>query len=111
MEGGVLAERGGDCMVKLGLLARMEAKPGKESEIEAFLHEALPTVQNENGTIAWFAIRIGTSSFGIFDVFLDEAGRNAHLNGEVAAALMSKAPGLFTGAPVIQKLDVLDSKI
>lgn len=97
-------------MVKLGLLARMEAKPGKEAEVEAFLHGALPMVQKEKGTIAWFAIRIGTSSFGIFDVFLDEAGRNAHLNGEVAAALMARAPELFTGAPVIQKLDVLAAK-
>jgi quinol monooxygenase YgiN len=98
-------------MVKLGLLARMEAKPGKEAEVDAFLRGALPIVQAELGTIAWFAIRIGTSSFGIFDVFADDAGRQAHLNGRVAAALMTKAPGLFTGAPTIQKLDVLESKL
>ena len=97
--------------VKLALIAKLEAKPGKETEVENFLKGALPLVQEEPGTIAWFAIRTGTSSFGIFDVFNDDAGRQAHLNGKVAAALMAKAAELFAKAPEIQKWDVIESKL
>jgi quinol monooxygenase YgiN len=97
--------------VKLALIAKLEAKPGKEAEVENFLKSALPLVEDEPGTIAWFAIRMGTSSFGIFDVFNDDAGRQAHLNGKVAAALMAKARELFREPPEIQKWDVLDSKL
>jgi quinol monooxygenase YgiN len=97
--------------VKLALIAKLEAKPGKEAEVENFLKGALPLVEEEPGTIAWFAIRMGTSSFGIFDVFNDIAGREAHLSGKVAAALMAKAAELFAKPPEIQKWDVLESKL
>jgi len=97
--------------VKVALIAKLEAKPGKETEVENFLKGALPLVQEEPGTIAWFAIRLGNSSFGIFDVFNDEAGRQAHLNGKVAAALMAKAAELFAKPPEIQKWDVIESKL
>lgn len=97
--------------VKLALIAKLEAKPGKEAEVETFLKSALPLVQAETGTVAWFAIRMGNSSFGIFDVFHDEAGRQAHLSGNVAAALVAKASDLFAKPPEIQKWDVLEAKL
>jgi len=97
--------------VKLALLAKLEAKPGKEAEVESFLKGALPLVQAETGTIAWFAIRMGNASFGIFDVFNDETGRQAHLSGKVAAALMARASELFAKPPEIQKWDVLEAKL
>jgi len=97
--------------VKLALIAKLEAKPGKEAEVESFLKGALPLVQAETGTIAWFAIRMGNASFGIFDVFNDETGRQAHLSGKVAAALMAKASELFAKPPEIQKWDVLEAKL
>ena len=89
----------------------MEAKKGKENEVAGFLSGALPLVQAESGTAAWFAIRLGPTTFGIFDVFMDEAGRDAHLSGQVAAALMAKAPDLFASPPKIEKVDVLASKL
>jgi len=98
-------------MVKTALLVRMEAKPGKEAEVEGFLREGLPVVLEEPATTAWFAIRFGQSTFGIFDAFPDEAGRQAHLAGRVAAALMEKAPELLTKPPVIKKVDVIAAKI
>ncbi len=98
-------------MITVGLLVRLEAKKGKENEVANFLSGALPIVQSETGTAAWFAIRIGPSTFGIFDVFPDEAGRKAHLAGQVAAALMAKAPELFANPPTIEKVDVLASKL
>jgi len=98
-------------MVKFGLFVRLEAKPGKESEVEKFLGGALPLVEAEPATVAWFAIRLGPTTFGIFDVFPDEAGRQAHLSGKVAAALMAKAPELFAQSPVIEKLDVIAEKL
>ena len=98
-------------MVKLALLARMEAKPGKAEEAAAFLRSALPLAQRESGTSVWFAWRIGSSTFGIFDAFADESGRQAHLSGQIAAALMAKAPDLFVGTPNIEKLDVLAAKL
>jgi quinol monooxygenase YgiN len=94
-------------MVKVGLLVRLEAKPGKEAEVASFLQEALAAVQQEAGTTAWFALRLGPSTFGIFDASPDEAGRQAHLNGEVAKALMARASELFVQPPVIEKADVL----
>ena len=97
-------------MVKLALLVRLEAKPGKEGEAAAFLSSALPLAQGEAGTISWFAFRIGASTFGIFDTFNDEAGRQAHLSGPIAAALMAKAPDLFAKPPVIEQLDLLAGK-
>ena len=97
--------------LKVALLVRLEAKPGKESDVESFLKGGLSVVQGEPATIAWFAIRLGPSTFGIFDAFPDEAGRQAHLAGRVAAALMAKASELLAKAPVIEKVDVLAAKL
>jgi quinol monooxygenase YgiN len=97
--------------VTVALLVKLEAKPGKEGEVEAFLRSALPIVQEEPATVAWFAIRIGPSTFGIVDAFPDDAGRQAHLSGKVAAALMAKAPELFATPPAIEKVDVLAAKL
>ncbi|MEY2494601.1 MAG: hypothetical protein QOJ45_1093 [Verrucomicrobiota bacterium] len=98
-------------MVKKALFVRLEAKPGKEAEVESFLRGGLSVVQEEPATIAWFGIRLGPTTFGIFDAFPDEAGRQAHLSGKVAAALMAKAPELLVAAPVIEKVDVLAAKL
>ena len=98
-------------MVKVALFVRMEAKPGKEAEVEKFLQGGLALVQAEPGTIAWFAIRMGPSTFGIFDTFADEAGRQAHLSGQVAAALMAKAGELFSQPPKIEKIDLIAAKL
>ena len=98
-------------MVQKGLLARLEIKPGKDAEAKEFLESALPLVRQEAGTTAWYAIRFGRSEFGIFDVFPDDAARDAHLNGAVAAALKEKTNELFTEAPNIQKIDVLAHKL
>jgi quinol monooxygenase YgiN len=98
-------------MVKVALLVRLEAKPGKEAEVESFLRGGLSVVQGEPATAAWFAIRLGPSTFGIFDAFPDEAGRQAHLSGQVATALMAKASELLAQPPVIEKVDVLAAKL
>ena len=98
-------------MVTVALLVRLEAKPGKETEVESFLRGGLPLVQDEPETTAWFGIRLGPSTFGIFDAFPDEAGRQAHLSGKVAAALMAKASELFAKPPAIEKVDVLAAKL
>jgi len=98
-------------MVNVGLYVRLDAKPGKESEVESFLRGALPLVNQEPATTAWFAIRMGSSTFGIFDVFPDESGRQAHLSGKVAAALMAKATELLASAPQIEKIDILANKL
>jgi quinol monooxygenase YgiN len=97
-------------MVKLALLVRVQAKPGKEAEVAEFLRGALPLAEGEAGTISWFAFQIDSSTFGIFDTFPDEAGRQAHLSGQIAAALMAKAPELLAKPPVIEKLDILAGK-
>lgn len=98
-------------MVSKGLLVRLEAKSGKDAEVEAFLQSALPLVRQEAATTAWFALRFGRSEYGIFDVFPDDAGREAHLSGPVAKALMEQADALFAEPPRIQKLDVLADKL
>jgi quinol monooxygenase YgiN len=98
-------------MVKLALYVHLEAKPGKEQEVEAFLLGGLPLVEQEPATAAWFALKLGPSSFGIFDAFDDEAGRDAHLSGKVAAALMAKAGELLASPPSINKVDVLAAKL
>lgn len=98
-------------MVNVALLVRLEAKPGKEAEVEGFLKSGLAIVQNEPETVAWFAIRMGTSTFGIFDAFPTDVGRQAHLAGRVAAALMAKAADLLAKPPVIEKVDVLAAKL
>ncbi len=98
-------------MVTVGLLVRMQAKPGKEGDVEEFLLGGLPLVQDEPDTVAWFAVRMGPSTFGIFDVFPDDAGRQVHLSGRVAEALMARADELFATPPAIEQLDVLASKL
>lgn len=98
-------------MVKVALLVRLEAKPGKAEEVAKFLRGGLAIVQDEPATTAWFAIQLGPSTFGIFDAFPDEAGRQAHLSGRVAAALMAQAPELLAQSPVIEKVDVLAAKL
>ncbi|HSB27023.1 MAG TPA: hypothetical protein VLE19_04165 [Pyrinomonadaceae bacterium] len=98
-------------MVKVGLLVRLEAKPGKEAELESFLKSGLALVEEEPETIAWFAIRMSQTTFGIFDVFPGEAGRQAHLAGKVADALKAKAPEFLAQFPVIEKVDVLAAKL
>ncbi len=98
-------------MVKVALLVRLEAKPGKEAAVESFLRGGLPLAEGEPATTAWFAIRIGPSTFGIFDAFPDEAGRQAHLTGPIAAALMAQASDLLAQPPVIEKVDVLAAKL
>jgi quinol monooxygenase YgiN len=98
-------------MVTVALLVRIEAKPGKEAGVESFLRSGLAIVEGEPATTVWFGIRLGPSTFGIFDAFPDEAGRQAHLSGRVAAALMEKAPDLFAQPPTIEKVDVLAAKL
>jgi quinol monooxygenase YgiN len=98
-------------MVNVALYVRLEAKPGKETDVENFLRGGLPIVEDEPATIAWFAIRMGESTFGIFDAFPDEAGRQAHLSGRVAAALMANAPELLSQPPVIEKVDIIAAKL
>lgn len=98
-------------MVSKALYVRLEAKPGKEAEVETFLRGGLAIVQQEPATTAWFALRMGPSTFGIFDAFPDEAGRQAHLSGRVAAALMAKASELLAKPPAIEKVDVLVAKL
>jgi quinol monooxygenase YgiN len=98
-------------MSKVALYVPLEAKPGKEKEVADFLKSALPLVNAEPGTVTWFAIQEGPSSFAIFDTFDDEGGRDAHLNGAVAAALMAKAGELLAKPPSIHKLDILIDKL
>jgi quinol monooxygenase YgiN len=98
-------------MVKVALFVRLEAKPGKEKEVESFLLSGLPIVQAEPSTTVWFGLRLGPSTFGIFDAFPDESGRQAHLSGRVAAALMAKAGELLAAPPSIEKVDVLAAKL
>ncbi len=98
-------------MVTVALLVRLEAKPGKEADVENFLKGGLPIVREEPSTAAWFAIRMGPSTFGIFDAFPDEAGRQAHLTGRVAAALMAQASDLLAQPPSIEQVDVLADKL
>lgn len=98
-------------MVNLAILAKLKAKPGKEAAVEAFLKSALPLANQEAGTVVWFAIKLDASTFGIFDAFADEAGRNAHLSGPIAAALMANAAELLAEPPSIDKVDVLAAKL
>jgi quinol monooxygenase YgiN len=98
-------------MVTVALLVKLEAKPGKEADVESFLRGGLPIVQEEPATTTWYAIKLGSSTFGIFDTFPNEAGRQAHLAGKVAAALMAKASELFAQPPTIEKVDILAAKL
>ena len=98
-------------MVKLALFVRLEAKPGQETAVANFLAGALPLANAEAGTSAWFALKFGPSTFGVFDAFADEAGRQAHLHGPIAAALMANASALLSTPPNIEKIDLLASKL
>jgi quinol monooxygenase YgiN len=104
-------EKGDKLMVTLALYVQLEAKPGKESEVADFLNSGLAIVQDEPATTAWFALQLGPSTFGIFDAFPDEEGRQAHLSGRVAEALMANAAELLAEPPSIQKVDVLAAKL
>lgn len=98
-------------MVTVGLLVMLNAKPGKEEELAEFLTSALPLAENEPGTTAWFAIKIDDSTFGIVDFFPGSEGRQAHLEGPIAAALMEKSKDLLASAPDIKPIDVLAAKL
>jgi quinol monooxygenase YgiN len=97
--------------VRFGLWVPLHAKPGKEAAVESFLRSGLGLVEQEPKTTAWFALRLGPSTFGIFDVFPDEAGRDAHLNGAVAKALMANAAELLSEPPKINKIEVIAAKL
>jgi len=98
-------------MFTLSLFARLEARPGKEEEVAAFLKQGLQLANQESTTPLWFALRLGPTTFAIFDAFKDEAGRQNHLNGPIAKALMAQAPNLLASSPVIEKMEVLGAKL
>ena len=98
-------------MVKVALLVRLQAKPGKETAVASFLENALRMANQEATTLVWFALRLGPSTFGIFDAFADETGCTAHLYGPIAVALMNNAPGLLAEPPQIEYMDVLAAKL
>jgi quinol monooxygenase YgiN len=97
--------------MKLALFARLEAKAGKENDVVAFLRQGLALANQESTTLTWFALRLGPTSFAIFDAFADEAGRQRHLTGPIAQALMAQAPELFAAPPAIEPLEVLGAKL
>ena len=94
-------------MEAIGLLVTLEARAGKEADAEAFLKSAQPLAVDEKGTLKWYAIKLGPGKFGIFDTFANEAGRDAHLNGEIAKALGARASELFAVPPQVQKVEIL----
>ena len=98
-------------MLTLSLFVRLEAKPGKEKEVAAFLMQGLQLANQETTTPVWFALRLGPTTFAVFDAFRDEAGRQNHLNGPIAKALMAQAPNLLAAPPVIERIDVLGAKL
>jgi quinol monooxygenase YgiN len=97
-------------MEKFAILARLEAKPGKEQEVSDFIKSALPLAEQEPDTVSWYALKIGPSTFGIFDTFESEDGRKAHLGGEIAKALMAKAPELLASDPILEMVELLAVK-
>jgi quinol monooxygenase YgiN len=98
-------------MAKFALYAELKAKAGKEADVEAFLKQAVEIAKKEAGTVHWYAFKEDKGGvFGIFDTFNDEAGRDAHLNGEIAKALMAKASELFSEAPKIHKIGLIGEK-
>ncbi len=97
-------------MDKFAIWAEIEAKVGKEAEVEDFLKSAQPLVERESGTTTWYALKLGHNKYGIFDTFADEEGRNAHLTGEIANALFARAEELFAGPPKIDKPEILAAK-
>jgi quinol monooxygenase YgiN len=107
----VQSQKGRTTMVRVGLFVRLQAKPGKEADVARFLESGLALANQEATTTVWFALKLGPSTFGIFDAFADDAGRKAHLAGPIAAALMAKATELLAEAPKIEQVDVLCAKI
>ena len=97
-------------MIKLALFARLEAKPGKEADVAAFLEAGLAMARAEATTPIWFALRLSPTTFGVFDAFHNEDGRQRHLSGPIAQALMAKAPELFASPPTIDRIEVLGLK-
>ncbi len=97
-------------MDQFAIMVILEARPGKENEVEEFLKSAQPLALQETGTISWFAVRLGPSQFAIFDTFANAAGRDAHLNGEIARALFAKAEELFSTPPRVEQGAILASK-
>jgi quinol monooxygenase YgiN len=97
-------------MAKLAIWAELEAKPGKEQAVADFLKSAQSMAEREQGTLTWYAMRLGNAKFGIFDTFADEKGREAHLNGEIAKALFAKAQELLAKEPQVHKIDLLAAK-
>jgi quinol monooxygenase YgiN len=97
-------------MDKLAILALLTARPGKEKEVEEFLKSAQPLAAREPGTTTWYALKLGDGRFGIFDTFKNQAGRDAHLTGDIAKALFAKAEELFSPAPLVEKVEILASK-
>jgi len=98
-------------MLNLSLFVRLEAKPGKENEVAGFLKQGLELANQEATTPIWFALRLGPSTFAVFDAFRDESGRQNHLNGPIAQALMAKASDLLVSPPTIERMDVLGAKL
>ena len=98
-------------MLSLGLFVRLEAKPGKEKDVAAFLKQGLQLANQETTTPLWFSLRLGPSTFGVFDAFSDESGRQAHLDGPIAKALMAQAPTLLAAPPAIERTEVLGVKL
>jgi len=98
-------------MLTVSLFARLEARAGREADVAAFLAQGLQLAREESGTPVWFALRLGPTTFAIFDAFGDEAGRQAHLNGPIAQALMARAADLLAAPPTIERMDVLGAKI
>jgi quinol monooxygenase YgiN len=97
--------------VKVGILATLKAKPGKEGQLAAFIRGALPLAVGEPATVTWYAWQLDAQTFGIFDTFADNSGRQAHMSGQIAAALMANAPDLLAEPPSIQNIDILAAKI
>jgi quinol monooxygenase YgiN len=98
-------------MYTVALLARLEAKTGKENDVAKFLETGLALANQEATTPVWFALRLGPTTFGVFDAFTDERARQAHLNGPIAKALMAQAPDLFSRPPAIEPIEVLGAKV
>lgn len=98
-------------MLSLGLFVRLEAKPGKENDVADFLQQGLQLTNQEATTLLWFALRLGPTTFAIFDAFADESGRETHLNGPIAKALMAHAPDLLAEPPSIERTEVLGAKL
>ena len=98
-------------MLKLGLFVRLEARAGKEREVVEFLNNGLALANQEPMTATWFALRLGPTTFAIFDAFVEETGRQTHLSGPIAQALMANAATLLAEPPTIERVDVLGAKL